>query len=93
MSRYHEFDSGYTGMSDSCNELILDEGGYGVDCGLPRDHHIHYVPRHLHVYDKKRDEFPRNNRAVCECWERQTSIVDPCPKSEMYFGRHRRNYN
>lgn len=35
----HEFDPGYTGMSQGCNQLIEDADGHAVECGLPRSAH------------------------------------------------------
>lgn len=45
----HEFDPGYTGMSEACNRLVLRDD-YGDDCGLPREHPIH-VHEHAWVFD------------------------------------------
>lgn len=38
----HEFDPGFTGLSTRCNRLVLDERGYGVDCGRPMEDPVHF---------------------------------------------------
>lgn len=38
----HEFDPGYTGLSVRCNRLVLDDRGYGTDCGRLVDDPVHF---------------------------------------------------
>lgn len=41
VSRFgHDFDPGYTGLSESCNALVLDPWGCGITCGYPRADHV-----------------------------------------------------
>ena len=47
--------------------------------------------RHRYTYEEKRDQFPRYNRAKCMCWTGEViPIVNPCAKSELYYGKHKR---
>lgn len=38
--RKHAFDPGYSGMSKTCNQLVM-RNDYGDDCNLPREDPIH----------------------------------------------------
>ena len=49
--------------------------------------------RHRYTYEEKRDKYPRNNRAECMCWQNPDNalaILNPCAKSELYYGKHKR---